>query len=186
MKKIATALLLSTVVAAPAFAAGNGFYAGVTLGSARVGVPAALGASTKNSDTIYGGLVGYQFTPNWAAEVQYTGVGKFATATGSGKADALGVTLVGTAPLSDAVSVYGKLGFAQSSGKSATGSDAVGNLLTNANRTAATYGLGVDFNAARNVDIRLGWDRYGAAVNAGGVKQNYNANVYTVGAVFKF
>lgn len=186
MKKIAAALLLSSVVITPAFAAGNGLYAGVTLGSARVSVPSAAGASTKSSDTVYGGLVGYQFTPNWAAEAEYTGAGKFATTTGSGKADALGVTLVGTAPLSDSVSVYGKLGFAQVSGKSATGTGVGGAALSNANRTAATYGLGVSFNVAQNVDIRAGWDRFGAAVNVGGVKQNYNANVYTVGAVYRF
>jgi OmpA-OmpF porin, OOP family len=180
MKKIATALLLSTVVAAPAFAADAGFYAGVTLGSGRISVPAALGAATKNSDTIYGGLVGYQLDQNWGVEAQYTGIGKFATATGSGKADALGVTAVGTLPLSDAFSLYGKLGFAQVSGKSSTGT------LSNANRTSATYGLGVQYNAAPNVGIRFGWDRFGAAVNKAGVKQNFDSNVYTVGAVFKF
>jgi OOP family OmpA-OmpF porin len=185
MKKIATALLLSTVVAAPAFAADSGWYAGVTLGSARISVPAVLGVSTKNSDTVYGVVGGYQFDKNWAAELEYTGAGKFATATGSGKADAFGVTAVGTLPLSDSFGLYGKLGFAQVSGK-ATGTGANGAALSNANRTAATYGLGVKYNATQNVDVRFGWDRFGAAANSAGVKQNYNSNVYSVAAVYKF
>lgn len=180
MKKIATALLLSTVVAAPAFAADEGFYAGVTLGSARVGVPAAFGGATKNSDTVYGILGGYQFNKNWAAELEYTGAGKFTTATSTGKADAFGVTAVGTLPMSDTFSLYGKLGFAQVTGK-ANGAAA------NANRTSATYGLGLQYNVTPAVGIRAGWDRFGAAAKtAAGATQNYNSNVYSVGAVFKF
>lgn len=179
MKKIATALLLSAAVATPAFAADEGFYAGVTLGNAKVNVPAAFGPATKNSDTVYGVLAGYQFNQNWGAEVEYTGAGKFTTATATGKADAFGVTAVGTLPMSDTFSLYGKLGFAQVSGKA---NGAAGN----ANRTSATYGLGLQYNATQNVGIRFGWDRFGAAATSGGVKQNYNSNVWGAAAVFKF
>ena len=180
MKKITAVLLLSTaVVAAPAFAADEGVYAGVSLGSGRTNVPAAAGAATKSSDTVYGVLAGYQFDKNCAAEVEYTGAGKYTTASTSGKADAFGVTAVGTLPLGNAFSLYGKLGVAQVTGKAS-------GAVTDANRTSATYGLGVKYDINQSVGIRAGWDRFGAAVNSAGAKQNYNSNVYSVAAVFKF
>lgn len=184
MKKIATALLLSAAVATPAFAADEGFYAGVTLGSARTNTPANVGTTTKNTSTPYGVVGGYQFTKNWAAEVGFSGAGKFTTATGSAKADALSIAAVGTLPMSDTFSLYGKLGFARVASK--TSGTVAGGALANVNRTSATYGVGVQYNATQNVGIRFGYDRLGAAVKIANVKQNYNVNVWGVAATYKF
>lgn len=197
MKKIAIAALLSAVVAAPAFAADNGFYAGVTLG--RSSTSAATGAVlSKSSDTVFGILGGYQFTKNWGAEAFYTGAGKWTgqdtagLANFSGKTDTWGIVGTGTLPLSDAFSLYGKLGYASTKttlsctviiGGAACGAAGA----TNATRGAATYGLGAIYNVTPAVGIRLGWDRYGAAVTSpNGAKNNYNANVYSLGATYKF
>lgn len=178
MKKIAIAALLSAIVAAPAFAADEGFYAGVTLGQARTNAFAGA-ALTKSNDTVYGILGGYQFTKNWGAEAFYTGAGKWATAAASGKADTYGINAVGTVPLSDAFSLYGKLGYAT------TKSTASGAGVTGAKRNAATYGLGGVYNVTPAIGIRFGWDRYAAAVNTGATS-NYNSNVYSLAGVFKF
>lgn len=182
MKKITAALLLTTAVAAApaAFAADNGFYAGLSLGSATTNAPAAVGATTKKTDTPYGIVGGYQFNKNFAAEVAYTGAGRFRTATTTAKADALSIAAVGTLPLSDTFGLYGKLGFANVSSKT------TGAGLGNVNRTSATYGVGLQYNATQNIGIRFGYDRYGAAVNVNNVKQNYNANVWGIAALYKF
>ena len=200
MKKIAIAALLSAVVAAPAFAADNGFYIGADLG--RSSTSAAAGAVlTKSSDTVFGVLAGYQFTKNWGAEAFYTGAGKWTAqdtaglANVNGKADTWGVVGTGTLPLSDAFSLYGKLGYASTkttvSCSVIIGGAACGNAgPSNATRGAATYGLGAIYNVTPAVGIRFGWDRYGAAVtnsvNGGGAKNNYNANVYSLAATYKF
>ncbi len=198
MKKIAIAALLSAITAAPAFAADEGFYAGVTLG--RSSTSAAAGAVlTKSTDTVLGVLGGYQLTKNWGAEAFYTGAGKWAvvnavpaTATASGKADAWGINAVGTLPLSDAFSLYGKLGYAStkttlSCSVIATGAACGALGPTGATRGAATYGLGGTYNVTPAIGIRFGWDRYGAAVtNTAGAKSNYNSNVYSLAGVFKF
>jgi len=76
MKKIAAVVLLSAVVAAPAFAADEGFYAGVTLGNGKPGVSPSAAALSKKSEFIYGGLAGYQYNKNLAIEAQFTGLGK--------------------------------------------------------------------------------------------------------------
>lgn len=194
MKKIVAALLLTSAVAAPAFADDNGFYAGVTLGQAKSGNPAPLAPLSKNTDTVYGGLVGYQFTKNWGVEGFYTGAGKWQSLIGvgganvSGKADSYGVVGTGTLPLSDTFSLYGKLGYAST--KTTSTGTALGLVASfGATRSAATYGLGMQYNVTPSIGIRAGWDRYGAAlVNwvAVGAKNNYNVDVYSVGAVFKF
>lgn len=186
MKKIAAALLLSTAVAAPVFAADNGFYAGVTLGRSNTGTIVPGTVMTKSKDTVLGVLGGYQFTKNLGAEAFYTGAGKFAGTNagtpGSGKTDAYGIDAVGTMPLSGAFSLYGKLGYARA--KTSASSAPAG--LTGATRSAVTYGLGGVYNVNQSVGIRFGWDRYGAAVNNAAVKSNFNSNVYSLGAVFKF
>lgn len=191
MKKIAAAVLLSAFVAAPAFAADNGFYAGVDLGRSSTGALTGVNM-TKSTDTVLGVLGGYQFTKNWGAEAFYTGAGKW-TGTGSisgaaasGKVDAWGLVGVGTLPLSDAFSLYGKLGYANAKNSA---SAVLAGVTTNISSTrgAATYGLGGIYNVNQSVGIRFGWDRYGAAYTAGnGVKYNFNSNVYSLGGVFKF
>jgi OOP family OmpA-OmpF porin len=187
MKKIAVALLLSTAVVAPAFAADNGYYAGVTVGGSRTQNPFVNAALTKSSDTVFGVLGGYQFTKNWGAEAFYTTAGKFtATTTGNtatGKSDAWGVNAVGTLPMSDAFALYGKLGFAS---VKTSASSTLGDV-SSATRSAVTVGLGGIYNVNQSVGIRFGWDRYGAAVNTAlSGKGNFNIDTYTVGAVFKF
>lgn len=184
MKKIVAAVLLSAVVAAPAFAADSGFYAGVTLGNGKPNVTPVTGAAlSKNSDFIYGGLAGYQYNKNLAVEVQFTGLGKATDVAGNTtKADALSLTAVGLLPLSDSFEVLGKLGVA--SAKTASSA-----LATNlgASRTGLTYGIGAQYNVTQNLGLRLVWDRYAVATaNNIGVKTNANANVMTVGAVYKF
>ncbi len=182
MKKILAVVVLS-VLAAPVLAAESGFYAGVDLGRSSTGNIAGAAAMTKSTDTVFGLLAGYQFTRNWGAEAFYSGAGKWTTTTGSGKADAFGLAAVGTLPLSDSFALYGKLGYASTK----TTASSVPAALASATRGTATYGLGGVYNATPNIGVRLGWDRYGAATsNLAGVKSNYNANVYSLGAVFQF
>lgn len=181
MKKTFAAALLSVAVATPAFA-DSGFYIGGTLGSAKTN-NFGTAVLTKSSDTVYGGLVGYQFNQNFGVEAQYTGAGKFSTATMSGKSDVLGVTAIGTLPLADNFSVYGKLGIARSKTKISD------TTLTyqGTSRTAATYGVGVQYNATAQLGVRVGWDRYGSAVKTNtGASNNFNSNVLSVGVVYAF
>lgn len=183
MKKIVAAVLLSAVVAVPAFAADEGFYAGLSLGDGKPGVSPA-GAVSKSSSFIYGGLAGYQYNKNLAVEAQFTGAGKSTDVAGNTlKADALSLTAVGLLPLNDSFELLGKLGVAStkttSSGLTAT------NLGTT--RTGLTYGLGAQYNVSKNLGLRLVWDRYALATSSAvGVKSNANADVVAVAAVYKF
>ena len=176
-KAIAVALLSITTV--PAFA-DSGLYIGGTLGRASTksfGTPL-----TSSSASVYGGILGYQINQNFGIEAQFTGAGKFSTATMSGKSDILTVDAIGSMPVSDSFSIYGKIGVGSSKTKV---SDATA-TYQNASRTAATYGLGIQYAATPNVGVRFGWYRYGSAISNAGVKTNFTANVLSAGVVYGF
>lgn len=181
MKKISAALMLFATVATSAFAADEGPYAGVTVGRSKTNDISGV-TLTKSTDTVGGILGGYQFTKNWGVEGQYTSAGKFEAGNASGKSNAYGVSAVGTLPMANNFSLYAKLGIANTK---TTLSNAGG--ASGATRTAGTYGLGAQYSLTPAVNLRLGWDRYGAAVNDGsGSKLNFNDSTWTLGAAYKF
>ncbi|OGS81448.1 MAG: hypothetical protein A2061_04995 [Gallionellales bacterium GWA2_59_43] len=170
MKKIVTAVLLSAVVALPAYA-DNSPYAGIKVGSASVG----FNALSKSSDTAYGVLLGYQYNRNFAVEGEYTDLGRFTTAAAvTGKSDVWGLSAIGILPLEEGFSAYGKLGVARSGTRTS--------VATGVNRTAATYGLGGQYDATPMIGLRLSWERYGVGV----IGESANDNLYSLAAMFKF
>ncbi|BBP00430.1 porin family protein [Sulfuriferula nivalis] len=180
-KGIAIPLILIGVTTT-AFAADDGFYAGLSLGNGKPNITSTTSLS-KNSSFIYGGIVGYQFNKNFATEGQYTGVGQVTdTAGNTAKADAFSVSAVGILPLNESFNLYGKLGIASAKTTTSAGYSAFGT-----SRTALTYGVGVQYNATTNIGVRLGWDRYGiATASATGVKSNFNSDVLNVSAIYTF
>ncbi|HET7833614.1 MAG TPA: porin family protein [Gallionella sp.] len=184
MRSVTVAALLSAMVAAPAFAANESLYAGLALGSGKPGItPAAGAALTKNSDLVFGGMVGYMFNQNLAAEVQFTGVGKVTDVTGkTAKGDAFSMAAVGFFPLGSRLNLYAKLGLASTSNKVTAGA-----ANRNASRLGATYGLGVQYTFNSNFGMRFGWDRYGMATATGAnLKTNSNADTLIVGLIYNF
>ncbi|MBI5659651.1 MAG: porin family protein [Nitrosomonadales bacterium] len=154
MKKILAVALLSTVAVTPAFAADSGGYIGVTVGRAKMDNPYA-GTVTKDNETVGGILAGYQYNKNLGVEVFYTSVGKLEVTGKSAKGDAIGLNVVGIAPLSDAFSLYAKLGYAN------TKADASGAAtFTGERRSSVTGGVGAQYNMSKEISFRFGWDGY--------------------------
>jgi OOP family OmpA-OmpF porin len=169
MKKLVAVALLSAVVALPVYA-DSGPYAGLKVGGTKVG----FNGLAKSSDAAFGALLGYQYNSNFAVEGEYTDLGRFSTVGVTGKSDAWGLSAVGMLPLEDRFSVYGKLGIAR------TGTST--SAATGLNRTAATYGLGGQYDATPMIGLRLGWERYNVAVTG----QNADDDLYSLAAMFKF
>ena len=190
MKKLIAAALLSAAVA-PAFAAptaDSGYYVGVDVGNGKVRANDCGGCTpTKDNDTVGGILLGYQYNKNLAVEVKYTGTGKWEdnTAPGDIKGDAMALVVVGIAPINNEFSVYGKLGIA--SNKTKVSNSAVMGVQ-DARRTAATYGVGAQYNVTPTVGIRMGYDRYEGKVDGtpGNPNVDTESDVWTIGVVFKF
>ncbi len=180
MKKIAAALLLA-VIAVPAYAVDYGYYAGVNAGRSKVDSTIGNTALTRTDDTSYGLLLGYQFNPNFAMELQYTDLGDFEVSPVSGKDNVWALALVGSVPVADAFSLYGKLGYANTRSSLSAGP------ASGTNRSAVTYGLGAQYDFTPEIGMRLGWDQYNAAVNDGaGNSQNYKISNWNIGLIARF
>lgn len=171
MRKAVAVALLSAAAALPAYAADRGAYAGIKVGSNDAG----FNALSDSTDTAYGALLGYQYNRNFAVEGEYTDLRRFSTAAGvSGKTDAWGLSALGIMPLKNRFSVFGKLGIARTN----TSTSAAAGMR----RTAATYGLGGQFDATPAIGLRLSWERYGVEM----VGQSANDNLYSLAAAFRF
>lgn len=181
MKKIAIAVVLLSAVVAPAVAAD--MYVGVRVGQANTSLE-NISLDSANP-TGWGVFVGHDFNPNFAVEAEYLNLGEIKSGSNSVKSTGFSVSGVGSFPINEQFSLFGKLGYAVITGKpggSFTGSDA--------NNRAVTYGLGGQFNATPAVGIRLGWDKYKFNDNTNpgfnGYGTNGNANLYSIGGLFKF
>ncbi|MBI5438621.1 MAG: porin family protein [Nitrosomonadales bacterium] len=195
MKKILVAALLSTVIAAPVFAASNGadagVYGGFTVGQAKMDNPYVGYATTDDKDTVGSIFLGYQYTKNWGVEAFYSTVGKLTARNAAGTiiyntdSDAFGLNVVGTAPLNESFSLYGKLGYARANTNAH--SSPVG--LAGRDNSNVTGGVGALFNIDKKMGIRFGIDRYEATTisgNVANVEEKFWTDVWAVGLVFKF
>jgi len=93
------------------------WYVGGSVGYAKNTLSDAFppsGTSQKTSATGFKLYGGYQFNSNWAAELEYVNFGKYsadsANLHSTAKASGLGMSAVGTLPLSEQFSLFGKAG----------------------------------------------------------------------------
>jgi OOP family OmpA-OmpF porin len=174
---VAAALIASAATAADVN--GPGWYGGLSLDASSLGVHSGdidqalsnqgiAGSSTiDHHDTSMGLQLGYRLTPNFAVEGGYTDLGRYDfnssvaapadTLNGNWKAHAWSLSGVGTLPLADRWSAFGRLGVTRTdatfNASSQTGANAP-------NGTSHT-GTGLVFGGGANYDISRQW--YGRA-----------------------
>lgn len=123
-----------------------------------------------DEDTSIRLLGGYQVNKSIAAEFGYIDFGKVAGGSVSGKAwDLVGV---GSIPVADRLSVYGKLGFAWSEIKG---------FGQNENGVELTYGVGLQYDFSPTVGFRGEWQKYPDAGDGA-----TDIDVLSVGVIFRF
>lgn len=179
--------VLTAIISVPASAQ---WYAGAGVGSSNATGLNGSGAVTATTNvTISGGTRatswklygGYQFTPNWGVEAQYTDLGKrSATATFSGavvgsaglnaSVSQWGIAGTGTMPLSNNFYLLGKLGVSRNEIANVTAT--VGGVTYSGSGTSKTdllAGLGVGYNFNKNVGVRFEYENFGKFSSNGGV-----------------
>jgi OmpA-OmpF porin, OOP family len=159
MNKILSACAIAAAFAAmPASAQ---WYVGAGVGSSRIsgldgsanGFTVSGGDKNKSSVKVYGG---YQLTPNWGLEAQYTDLGKrdvTITPIGSfsGKASQYSLAVTGTVPLSQSFALIGKLGASQNK------IDGSGS----SNKSDVLVGVGVSYSINPKLAVRLEYEDFG-------------------------
>lgn len=172
--------LLSACAFAAAFVAmpaSAQWYAGIGAGSSNTkgvdgpitgtGIAAGThltgGNSNKRMLKLYGG---YQITPNWGVEVQYSDLGNrdvvarnaagVAIVGGSFKATQYSIAATGTLPLPSNFSLLGKLGVSSNYGKVS-----VLGLSSSGRKTSGMAGVGVAYNFTPALAVRLEHENFG-------------------------
>jgi OOP family OmpA-OmpF porin len=172
MKK--TVLLAALMAAFSASAFASDFYVGGNIGT--VTNNNAGTALTKTRDTSYSLLGGYKITENIAAEVAYSDLGRTAQGAVTGKNSALSLSAVGTLPIANGFSAYGKLGFASARTAVSTG--------VTASHSDFTYGIGAEYAVNQNVSIRAGWDQVKLGNNITVVRSK--DDIFNMGVNYRF
>ena len=185
MKKILTACAIAAAAftAVPAFAQG---YLGLGVGSSKssgVDNGTVTGGNTNKSLVkIFGG---FQFTPNWGAELQYSDLGKrdisnAGVPVGSATASQYSISGTGTLPLSSGFSLLGKLGV------SANRVNAPAGALSSSNSTSALIGIGASYSITPALSVRVEYEDFGKVATVAATGSDVRANGYSVSLKYAF
>ena len=204
MKRIASALLLSVAISAPAFAANEGGYVAVDAGQVNYSNATSTtgtNASFPNPKTFRFG-VGYHFNQFVGVEAGYsvigdstiTTVGTGLTVTETAKASSYGVAAVGTYPINEMFDVFAKVGAATLKGDY-TGSATNGVTASgSASKTTLMFGVGAQYNFNQHFGVRVQYEDLGKTDDITIAFSNGNrligagigVKVYSAGVVYNF
>ncbi len=181
--------VIASLSALPAAAQVNGqaFYGGVTIGQSTFKESCtgfAPGVSCDENDTALRVLGGYQFTPNFAAEIGYHDFGQTEASAGGAratiKANAWEPLGVGRLPVAPQLGLYGKLG--AYAGEAKLDSN-FGASATDTN-TGLTFGGGLQWDVQRQLGLRVEWQRYR---DLGGNNAGHgDIDVLSIGGIWRF
>lgn len=176
MKKIAIAALLS-VVTFPVVAEDMHMYIGARAGQARTNLDNVV--LDKDTPTAWGVSIGHAFNPMFAIEAEYLNLGKVTAGVTGLESRGYSLSGVGSIPLGEQFSFFGKLGYAMISTKVNSNVP-----YPDSDSDALTYGLGGQFNFSPTFGLRVGWDRYN--IDDSAVSLKGNISLVSAGAVIKF
>lgn len=204
-------LLVLATIASPfaAFAADDsGWYGGLNLGQSRAKIDdsritsSLLGAGftavsivDDDRDAGYKIFGGYQFNQNFAVEGGYFNLGEFGfiattvpagTLTGRIKLQGINLDAVGTLPLTEKFSVFGRVGVNYAEAKDTfrgTGAVTVTNPNPSKRDTNVKYGLGLQYAFTESLAMRAEAERYrinDAVGNKGDI------DLLSIGLIYRF
>lgn len=151
------------------------FYFGAGVGSMKTDIPNL--SATSIAWSLFAGTA---INRNLAIEVAYTNLGS--TDLGASinlKGTSYSLNLVGMIPVTQAISMFAKFGFANTGVYTETG----GATGTTYSLAAPTIGLGVQASVSKKADIRIAYDNYKFTTNN---STTYNADITSASLIYKF
>jgi OOP family OmpA-OmpF porin len=203
MNKIDAALAILAIAtisafSAPAVAQDKGLYLGGSLGQSKVSLDCTGASSCDDKDTSWKIFAGYQVNRNFAIEVGYSNLGE-ATANVpafvvggipipasrvSIEATAWELVAVGSLPVAERFSLFGKLGLYRADTDVSIAFTGAGTATDNDSNTDLTFGVGARYDFTRNLGLRAEWQRY-SDVKAGDFGDS-NVDVLSLGIIYRF
>ena len=151
------------------------FYLGVGVGSMKTDIPNLN--TTALSWSLYAGSA---INRNLAVEVAYTNLGSTDLGLSSYlKGTTYSLNLVGNIPVTQAISMFAKFGFANTGVYVESG----GATGTTYSLAAPTIGLGVQANVSKKTDVRIAYDNYKFTPNN---STTYNADITSISVIYRF
>lgn len=167
---LAAAFFTFSLASAPALSQDTGWYAGLNVGQSKIKDFDCSGTtSCDDQDTALSIFGGYQINKNFGVELGYVDLGKatqggtdpiLGTFSLSFEATGFELSGVGTLPISDKFSVYGKLGFFMWDLDVKGSSSTLGSASLSEDGTDLTFAVGVRWNFTKNLTAQLQWQRY--------------------------
>lgn len=206
-KHIAVATILS--LAAASALAGNWYVVGSVgqsevqdtnkgeIDAALASIPVTgLSSSMDDTDTGYKLQLGYKFTPNWAIEGGYVDLGKFkydatfagGTANAEIKVTGWNIAAVGTYPINEQFSVFGKLGVIDAKVEAdftATGPGGTASDGDSSTKAKGNWGVGATYNINKQWGVRAEWERFDKLGDKDKTGES-DVDLLSVGVVFNF
>jgi OOP family OmpA-OmpF porin len=204
-------VVIAAGLAASVPALGQSFYIGGGLGQTKADVDNAgfnaavaglpgvtgVGTVTDERDTGWKLFAGYQFHPNFAAELTYANLGKYhavstvqpggGTIAGDVKLENnWSADLLGIWPFANNFSIFGRLGVLWSEAKvtlTGVGPGGVAGISTKDDDLSWKVGAGVGYEFTRQFGVRGEWERYRVSDGVGG---RADVDLFSVSARFKF
>jgi OOP family OmpA-OmpF porin len=152
----------------PAFAQDTGFYLGGALGQTSVDLDCTGTTSCDDEDSSWRIFGGYQFNKHLALEFGYADLGESTAsvsvppfiATGTLEATVWDLVAVGSLPIADRFSIFGKIGLYRADTDFSVTVPGLGSASESDSNTDLTYGVGARYDFTRNLGVRLEWQRY--------------------------
>jgi OOP family OmpA-OmpF porin len=212
MKKVLTtaALVVAAFAAAPASAQ---FYGGLSLGRSDLNGNAAdinnpgltitgTGGDKKSAWKVFGG---YQFTPNWGAELAYASLGSATgnlsrtvpagTGTFRVKNDNWALFGTGTLPIASGFNLTGKVGLSMNRARMTFSGSGAGFFASDSGgdrNTALALGIGANYWFNRNLAVRAEWEDFGKVgtptngLTTAGRPGTFRPRLFSVGLQYGF
>lgn len=169
MKKITIAILLNSMMVAPAVA--SEFYAAVKLGSVLYAYPTSQSSSgvsgaysngtmTNDGQAGYGLLAGYELNRHFAAELELNDLGGFEINSRIVEGSAVAVSGVYFYEFNERFSLGGKLGISSSTLRAKMKPGYIATFPLTTKNTGAKLGFYGQINLNPKFGFRAGWDIY--------------------------
>jgi OmpA-OmpF porin, OOP family len=175
-KNILASLVLSTLLASPAFA--EGFYIGADVGQSKLSIDTA-GFSLSKTATAFGAHAGYEFNPYIAAEIGYRNLGSVDLSnTAKLEGNALNLSAIAAYPFNDSVKAFARLGFGKVNHKF-TDNRRFSSYNEDTSETKALFGAGAEYSFNKNFSLRGEYSQYAKF-------EDITISNLTVGVNYKF
>lgn len=156
-------------------------YIGASVGKSDYRIGGCSGIlSCDDTDTGFKLYTGGKMSQHFGLELGYFNLGDAARNGGDVSAQGANLTVLGNIPVADNFNLYGKLGGIY--GWTETNAAIPGVAAGKEDGFGLNYGAGMQFDVSKTVAIRADWDRYRLKF----VNQRENADLYSVGLVFKY